>query len=85
MILIGLIFASGFRKKASYFSPSSSLVNFINLSVVSNLKDFEERWMLGSAAHPAALMHSWYWVSSGHQYCGVDMKKATSLRGHDTS
>lgn len=34
MILIGLIFASGFRKKASYFSPSSSLVNFINLSVV---------------------------------------------------
>lgn len=34
MILIGLIFASGSRKKASYFSPSSSLVNFINLSVV---------------------------------------------------
>lgn len=33
MILIGLIFAIGFRKK-SYFSPSSSLVNVINPSMV---------------------------------------------------
>lgn len=33
MILIGLIFAIGFRKK-SYFSPSSSLISFINPSMV---------------------------------------------------
>lgn len=46
VILIGLIFAIGFRRK-NYFSPSSSLVNFINPSMVlQTSKTFStERWI----------------------------------------
>lgn len=80
MILIGLIFASGFRKKANYFSPSSSLVNFIN-----------RLWFYKPQRLPGGV-DVWEWsspcsaglVSSGHQHSGLDMQKIASLRGDDT-
>lgn len=55
MILIGLIFASGFRRKAgSYFSPPSSLASFIKVCVA--VQGWKALGGLGWAV-PAALLH----------------------------
>lgn len=80
MILIGLIFASGFRKKASYFSPSSSLVNFINLSVVLQTSKTFRRGGCWSEARPAVLI----WFLVGTNILVWTLQKTASLRGRDT-
>lgn len=72
MILIGLIFASGFRKKAGYFSPPP-LVGFSNLCSAN--PDFEERWVLGrGAALGAGARRGWVLVG----------EKGATLRGRGT-
>lgn len=62
MILIGLIFASGFRKKAGYFSPSSSLVSSVNLCVAVQAQRLWGGWVLARGARPATLMSRRCWV-----------------------